>query len=104
MGSYRRSLDIIADILDVVNGDAKKTQIMYKANLSYAVMQKYLAQLTRSCLISYKTEKRCYILTNKGEKFLENYREYFKTNEYAKKRLNEARVKKKALERLCTGA
>ena len=103
MGNYRRRLDIIADILDVVNGDARKTKIMYKANLSYAVMQKYLAQMIHSSLISYKAESRTYVLTNKGNRFLENYRDYFKTNEHARKRLNEARVKKKVLEQLCSG-
>ena len=45
MGNYRGKLDIIADILRVVSGNAKKTQIMYQANLSYRVLQKYLAEI-----------------------------------------------------------
>ncbi|MGQ9461394.1 MAG: winged helix-turn-helix domain-containing protein, partial [Candidatus Bathyarchaeaceae archaeon] len=37
MGKYRGRLDIVADILSVVNNNdgARKTRIMYQANLSY---------------------------------------------------------------------
>jgi predicted transcriptional regulator len=104
LGNYRGKLDIIADILLVVSGNAKKTQIMYQANLSYAIMQKYLAEMTGASLISFEDEKRCYILNNKGRAFLEAYQEYSKTNKHMEKRLNDARIKKKVLERLCSGA
>ena len=104
MGSYRHRLDIIADILDVVSRDAKKTQIMYQANLSYAVMQKYLAELIDASLLSYEDERMVYVITDKGRDFLRAYSEYSKTNKRAAKRLSEARVKKKVLEKLCSGA
>ena len=67
MGSYRGKLDIIADILRVAMGNAKKTQIMYQANLSYKVLQKYLAEIIEASLISFEDEKRCYILTAKDK-------------------------------------
>ena len=44
MGKHRSRLEILANILDVVNGNdgsAKRTQIMYQANLSFQVLQKY---------------------------------------------------------------
>jgi predicted transcriptional regulator len=104
LGNYRGRLDIIADILGVASGDAKKTQIMYQANLSYAIMQKYLAELTEASLIGFKDEKLCYVLTDKGREFLRTYQEYSKTSKHVEKRLNEARVKKRALERLCSSA
>jgi len=102
LGNYRRRLDIIADILRVVSGNAMKTQIMYQANLSYAVMQKYLAELTSASLISFEDGTRCYILTDKGSTFLEAYHEYSKTNRHLEKGLNDMRTKKSVLEKLCS--
>ena len=49
MRSYRERLDIVADMLQVVNeAGAKKTQIMYKANLSYNLLKKYLADIVEA--------------------------------------------------------
>ena len=103
MGNYRSRLEIIADVLRVVSGNAKKTQIMYQANLSYRVLQKYLAEITGASLINFEDERRCYILTVKGREFLDAYQEYFKTNRHVEKRLNDVRNKKNFLEKLCSG-
>ena len=104
MGSYRHKLDIIADILDVVSTrGARKTQVMYRSNLSYAVMQKYLAELINAALVSYIENRMCYVITNKGREFLRAYQEYSKTNKRVAKRLSEARVKKRILEKMCSG-
>jgi predicted transcriptional regulator len=100
--NYRGRLDIIADILQVVSGDAKKTQIMYQANLSYRVLQKYLAEITGASLICFEGGKRCYILTDKGRAFLDAYEEYSRTNRQVEKRVNDVRSKKGALEKLCS--
>ena len=104
MGSYRGRLDIIADILSVVVANAKKTQIMYRANLSYAVLQKYLGELVDASLICFESGSACYVLTGKGREFLEAYREYSRTNRHMETRLSKARAKKNALEKLCSGA
>ena len=101
MGNYRGRLDIIADILHVVSGSAKKTQIMYQANLSYRVLQKYLAEIVEASLINFEDKRRCYILTVKGREFLDAYQEYSKTNRQVEKRVNDARTKKDVLEKLC---
>ena len=103
MGSYRGRLDIIADILNVALKDAKKTQIMYQANLSYKVLQKYLADIVAAQLISYADEKQCYSLTDKGREFLEAYDKYSKTNKHVEQRLNDVATKRKLLEGLCLG-
>ena len=102
MGSYRNRLDIIADILQVVSQNAKKTQIMYQANLSYKVLQRYLREVTMASLIEFETAKQCYVLTSKGQDFLEAYKDYAKTNKNIEKRLNDFDNKKKNLEELCT--
>ena len=82
MGVYRGRIEIIADILLVAETDAKKTQIMYKANLSFKILQKYLAELIGQSLISYEAKKKCFVLTDKGRKFLILYKEYSKFNMY----------------------
>lgn len=103
MGSYRGRLDIIADILHVVSGYAKKTQIMYQANLSYKVLQRYLAETTASSLICFEDGKKCYMLTEKGREFLLAYQEYAKRSRRVEKRLNDVQAKERFLEGLCSG-
>lgn len=103
MGSYRSRLDIIADILSVVrgNGKAKKTQIMYGANLSYAVLTRYLTEVLNACLIKFEGSRHYYVLTEKGRKFLEYYREYSRRNKHLKRQLETVNAKRKLLEELC---
>ncbi|MEM2780681.1 MAG: winged helix-turn-helix domain-containing protein [Candidatus Bathyarchaeia archaeon] len=103
MGSYRSRLDIIADILSIVkrNGSARKTQIMYGANLSYAVLTKYLTEILNACLLKFD-EKRHYVLTEKGKKFLQHYREYSKRNEHLTRQMQTVNAKRKILEELCS--
>jgi predicted transcriptional regulator len=102
LGSYRRRLDIIADILQVVSQNAKKTQIMYQANLSYKVLQRYLRNITAASLVDFEDEEQCYVLTPKGQEFLEAYKDYDKTNKSIEKRLSDCNNKKKTLEELCS--
>jgi len=54
LGSYGSRLDIIADMLRAVSQGAKKTQIMYHANLSYKLLIKYLTEVIESCLIRFE--------------------------------------------------
>ncbi|MGB9841291.1 MAG: winged helix-turn-helix domain-containing protein [Candidatus Bathyarchaeales archaeon] len=102
MGSYRGRLDIIADILRAVSQNAKKTQIMYQANLSYQVLQKYLSEVSEALLIEFNCQDQCYVLTDKGKAFLEAYKEYSRDYLYLEKRLNEIEGKRKVLEALCS--
>jgi predicted transcriptional regulator len=101
LGNYRGRLDIIADILHIASKNAKKTQIMYQANLSYKVLQRYLAEITGASLINFEHEKHCYMLTNKGREFLEAYQKYSKTNKHIEKQINDVLTKKQVLEKLC---
>lgn len=102
MGSYRSRLDIIADILRAASQNAKKTQIMYQANLSYQVLQKYLSEMSEALLIEFNCHDQCYVLTNKGKAFLDVYKEYSRDYLYLEKRLNEIEGKRKMLEALCS--
>jgi len=103
LASYRQRIDIIADILEVVSLDAKKTQIMFQANLSYKALNKYLSMILEASLITFEEDQRCYKLTNKGHTFLNAYRNYHKTKAHAEKRLSHVFRTKKVLESLCSG-
>jgi len=73
----RDRLYIIAEILDIAKDSAFKTQIMYKANLSFSQLNEYLDFLLKLNLLECKkTEgKIVYKTTEKGLKYLNNYRE-----------------------------
>ena len=98
---YRSRFDIIDDVLNVISGKAKKTQIMYQANLSYRLLQKYLDEVKRSGLVQYERKDRCYVLTDKGREFLQAYKEYSRRASFVEKHLNHFKLKEKVLEKLC---
>jgi predicted transcriptional regulator len=101
MGNYRSRLDIIADILLVASRRARKTQIMYQANLSYRLLTKYLAEIRKAYLVRYENEERRYMLTIKGKTFLKRYKEYSKSCKHVERKLDDINSKKTALEELC---
>ena len=102
MGIYRDRLDIIADILEVASRNAKKTQIMYQANLSYKVLQKYLIEISEAALLDFHNVNQSYFVTPKGREFLETYREYSKSSKSIEKRQCIVNDKRKALDELCS--
>ncbi len=104
MGTYRDRLAIIADILEAASKNAKKTQIMYQANLSYNALQKYLAEITNSALIHYVPEQQCYQLTERGHNFMEAYKQYCRHNQLVQKRLTCLNNSRKVLEAFCPGS
>jgi len=102
MGQYRRSLEIIADILSVVKGGARKTRIMYQANLSYRLLSRYLDFTLESGLVSISSESEYYYaLTKKGMEFLEQYRKYSQRIREVEEQLKDVRKERALLERMC---
>jgi predicted transcriptional regulator len=99
--NYRDRLDIIADILVVVSREAKKTQIMYQANLSYKVLQRYLTEIVDATLVTFQDTNQLYLLTGKGHQYLNAYKEYSRCSKSMEKRLNDFTTKRKILENLC---
>jgi len=73
----RDRLYIIAEILVIARDRSLKTQIMYRANLSFAQLNEYLNFLIRRELLKRNMEngKTFYKTTAKGVKYLENYEE-----------------------------
>lgn len=58
-----------------------KTQLMYKAFLSYAQLKEYIPLLTVNNLLEYHPDNQTYKTTEKGMKFISAYnkmREYIK--------------------------
>jgi len=98
----RTRLEIIRDIL-LITGDkgAKKTHIMYGANLSYRLLTQYLDDASNAGLIACK-EESCYIITEKGEMFLQLYEKYEKKSKDVEKRLNYLKNGRETLEKMVT--
>ena len=77
-GTRRRDrLSIIAEILTIAKEGSLKTQIMYKANLSFAQLNEYLSFLTKMDLLNKQEENRKtdYTTTPKGDLYLGKYRD-----------------------------
>lgn len=74
MKKKRARIEIISDILLFVKkaGDAKPTNILYKANLSVPLLKGYLNTLVKDGMISRtsKGKKTIYAITEKGNKFI----------------------------------
>ena len=73
MSKKRNSLEIIHDILLTLkrNPTIKKTHLMYKTNLTYVRLNKYLEDLGEKELVAGDEQT---IITPKGEHFLKEVR------------------------------
>jgi predicted transcriptional regulator len=67
----------MAEILEVAREGTLKTQIMYRANLSFAQLNEYLSLLLELNLLEAveTNEKMIYKTTERGLRYLQNYRE-----------------------------
>jgi predicted transcriptional regulator len=83
----RSSIDIVANILEIAKDGAKKTRIMYLANLSYELFKKYLNFSMDKNFLEYNSIEKKYKTTNKGLDFLKNYYKFKKIEEKYKKEL-----------------
>ena len=72
----RGRMEIIAAILSVAKKGAGKTQIMYRANLSFKQLQKYMDFLMKKDLLSVYDGDRgsLYETTSRGCEFLQDYK------------------------------
>jgi len=99
LGKYRDKLRIIADVLSIVNERPRKTQIMYKANLSYTLVCRYLSDVLAAGLV-FCDHEDCYVLTSKGKEFLSRYEEYSKFCKSLEEQSNRVNSEKDVLERM----
>lgn len=100
---YRRKIEIVADILNVAKNGARKTQIMYKGNLSYKLLNKYLNMLIEANLIEPEDDSN-YVITLNGGKFLEIYKQYKQRYGRVSKQISLLRKYRSVLERMCSNS
>ena len=97
MSRYRNRLQIIAEILETVKGGARKTHIMYRANLSYKLLCKYLNEVLECGLVRAKADES-YIVAAKGERFLQRFNSYLKHHNQVNKELQSVEEERAMLE------
>ena len=73
--NYRSRTEIVSMILDVANGGATKTKIMYKAMLSYSKLKNYLYVMIENNLLEYLDGTNKFKTTEKGLFFLKMHNE-----------------------------
>lgn len=99
MSKNRDRLCIIGDILKCAEKAATKTRIMYSANLSYKLLEKYLTLVLRLGLVK---ENGClFELTEEGKEFLINYNNLCDRYTTAKKLFDAVGYERKMLSSMC---
>ena len=68
-------MEIAADMLEAARKGARKTSIMYRANLSHALLQSYLGVLVGEELLNRSGEPERFHLSEKGSKLLRHLQE-----------------------------
>lgn len=99
MAKYRNKLQIIAEILEIARDGAKKTHIMYRANLSYKLVCKYLNDVVE-CGFAHIDNADRYVVAPRGERFLERFDDYRKLREHVKNELSVVDKEKILLEQM----
>ncbi len=100
MGKNRGTLDLVADILEVAKTGAAKTRIMYRANLSFKLLKKYLGMAIRIGFI--RPHAFGYELTDEGHVFLKRYREFKGRHSQIQRMLKDLAAEQAFLESQCT--
>ncbi len=101
MSRYRNRIEIIADILNIVKEGARKTQIMYKGNLSYKLLTHYLEEVVGSGLVIVGENANIYQLSEKGLMFLKNFEDYSKNRVEVEQHMNTVRSLRARLDEMC---
>jgi predicted transcriptional regulator len=71
----RNSLEITAEILRLCQKPQTKTRVMYGANLSWGLLQKYLSKLQAKRLLEVQNSQTRYVTTQKGLEFVKTWGE-----------------------------
>lgn len=74
MSGRRGSLQIVADILRVAKKGAKKTRIVFGANLNFKMLNEYIGKLEKAGLVTTPENNRGLIeTTEKGREYLRKF-------------------------------
>ena len=89
----------MVDILSLVKEGARRTHIMYRANLSFKLLDKYLNEVLTAGLARLG-EDGFYEITGKGMIFLDKCNSFLKQNENVRLLYEKIEDKRKELESL----
>jgi len=74
LGRNRDRLCIVAAILEAANSGSSKTRIMFSANLSFKLLEKYLGLVVSAGFV--QVDDSTYLLTESGREFLRQYNDF----------------------------
>ena len=97
--NYRRRFDIVADIINVAGQGARRTKIMYFANLSHLLLKRYLEDALHVGFLQATGEE--FSVTNKGEAFLERYQRFSSRYSRVEQDVEALRREAEELEKMC---
>jgi predicted transcriptional regulator len=96
---YRRRFDILADVISVAGQGARRTKIMYFANLSHLLLKRYLEDALRVGFLRAVGEE--FSVTSKGEEFLLRYQGFSARYSRVEQNVEALRCEAEELERMC---
>lgn len=77
MKRRRDKISILADVLEAIGDGARKTHIVYKANLNFESCRKYLNAMRNAGLVEIRVgSPMMWAITDKGRALLKKYREF----------------------------
>ena len=74
LSRYRDRLCIVAAILAAASSGSSKTRIMFSANLSFKLLEKYLGLVVSAGFV--QVDGSVYLLTESGREFLRQYNDF----------------------------
>ena len=99
MGKYRDRLCIVAAVLQAANSGSTKTKIMFAANLSFKLLEKYLDIVVRAGFV--EVNDSVYLLTESGQEFLRSYNVFHERYAKAQELIEALGSEHEKLTRLC---
>jgi predicted transcriptional regulator len=99
LGKNRDRVSIVAAILEAANSGANKTHIMFGANLSFKLLEKYLGVVVGAGLV--RVDGSTFVLTDYGREFLERYKGYNERYVGARKLLEVLNNERETLDLMC---
>jgi predicted transcriptional regulator len=100
LGKNRDSLGIVAAILESANSGAAKTHIMFRANLSFNLLEKYLDVACTAGFVQPNSGR--YQLTELGREFLKEYKHFNERYDRARRTLESLSSERERLVHLCS--
>ena len=99
MGKNRDRLSIIAAILEAVNSGVSKTRILFMANLSFSLLEKYLDVVVGAGFV--RAEGCRYEMTEHGREYLKQYKNFHARYVMAQKLLEALGCERDKLALMC---